>query len=71
MLEAVAQQRLGKLKVLKLNVDENPESARRFAVRSIPSLKLFQAGRLEDSVDGAAPLGALDQFLDLHGIGRA
>ncbi len=52
------------MKIAKLNIDENPELAAQFGVRSIPTLMIFKAGEVADMKVGAAPktaLSALDQ----------
>lgn len=63
VLEELAQERAGELKILKLNVDENPRTAARFQARSIPTLKLFKNARELDTIIGALPKRALLQRL--------
>ena len=53
VVEEIAQERAGKLKVLKLNVDENPETARKYRVMSIPTLMVFRDGDERKRVVGA------------------
>ena len=53
VVEEIAQEREGKLKVLKLNVDENPETARKYRVMSIPTLMVFRDGDERKRVVGA------------------
>ncbi len=64
ILEDLARARAGRLKVCKVNVDENPRTAARFQVRSIPMLLLFQASRPVDQLLGAQSRGALEAWLD-------
>jgi thioredoxin 2 len=64
MLEAVAGERAGKLKIAKLNVDENPSSAARFAVQAIPTMILFRGPREVDQIRGAVAKAALESRLD-------
>ncbi len=64
MLEAVAGERAGKLKIAKLNVDENPRSAARFAVQAIPTMILFRGPLEVDQIRGALPKAALEARLD-------
>jgi thioredoxin 1 len=55
LVEEIAQQYAGKLKVAKINVDDNPEAATRYGVRGIPTLLLFQGGQVKDQIVGAVP----------------
>jgi len=66
VLEELAHELPGRLKVVKLNVDENPVTAGRFGVQSIPTLLLFKHGQLVDTVVGAMPKGPLRQRLEPH-----
>ena len=62
-LEELAVQFEGKVKVAKLNIDENPELAAQFGVRSIPTLAMFKAGEVADIKVGAAPKTALQNWI--------
>lgn len=53
VLEEIAKEQTGKITILKLNVDDNPDTARRFEVMSIPTLMLFNKGSLEKRLVGA------------------
>ena len=53
-----------KVKIVKLNVDENNNTAIQYAVRSIPTLILFKDGQVQAQHIGAAAKGQLKQFLD-------
>ena len=58
-LEELAMEMAGRLRVGKLNVDENPAIAARFQVRSIPSLLILRGGREIDRIVGAQPKAAI------------
>ena len=66
VLEELSRELAGRLKVVKLNVDDNPVTASRYRVQSIPTLLLFRGGELVDQVVGAMPKGPLRQRLDPH-----
>ncbi len=55
VLELIAKDRAGTFRLAKLNVDENPRTAQRFEVMSIPTMLLFKDGRLVDGIVGALP----------------
>ena len=63
-LEEIAQEMGGKVKIAKLNIDENPELAAQFGVRSIPTLMMFKAGEVADMKVGAAPKTALSSWIN-------
>jgi len=54
-VDAVASEYAGRAKVLKVNVDEEPEIAGRYGVQSIPTLAIFKEGKLVDQIVGAVP----------------
>lgn len=62
-LEEISAELAGKVKVAKLNIDENPELAAQFGVRSIPTLMIFKGGEVADMKVGAAPKTALSQWI--------
>jgi thioredoxin 2 len=62
-LEALAAEHAGHLKVVKVNVDDEPELARRFDARSIPLLVVMREGREVDRIVGALPRPALEARL--------
>jgi thioredoxin 2 len=55
VVDEIAGELAGRLRVGKMNVDENPATSERFAIRSIPALLLFQGGREIDRIVGAVP----------------
>ena len=63
-VEQISKVMEGKLKVAKLNVDENQEIAMKYAVRSIPSLVLFKGGKEVARTVGAAPKEAYIKFIE-------
>jgi thioredoxin 1 len=62
-LEEISNELAGKVKVVKLNIDENPELAAKFGVRSIPTLAMFKDGEVADIKVGAAPKTALSAWI--------
>ena len=63
-LEEISKELAGKVKIAKLNIDENPELAAQFGVRSIPTLMLFKGGEVADMKVGAAPKTALSHWIN-------
>jgi thioredoxin 1 len=59
VVEEIAKEFQGKLKVGKLDVDHNPETAMQFGVRSIPTLLVFKGGRVVEQIVGALPRKSL------------
>ena len=66
MLEQLADENAGKVKVVKVNTDENQDLAQQFHIRSIPAVKLFRGGRVVDEFVGAQPLAQVRAFLEPH-----
>ena len=62
-LEEISNSLNGKVKILKLNVDENPATAAKYGVMSIPTLMLFKGGQLASRQVGAAPKQKLEQWI--------
>jgi len=63
-LEDIAIELGSKVKIAKLNIDENPELAAQFGVRSIPTLMIFKGGEVADMKVGAAPKTALSHWIN-------
>jgi len=66
MLEDVAKQYQGRVKVAKVNIDDNPDVPHKYNIRGIPTLMLFKNGNVEAMKVGALPKSALTAFLDSH-----
>jgi thioredoxin 1 len=62
-LEEIATEMQGKVKIVKVNVDENPGIAGKLGIRSIPTLMLFKDGKLAGQKVGAAPKGDLARWI--------
>jgi thioredoxin-like negative regulator of GroEL len=64
VIDALARAYVGRVRVAKLNVDENPGVAARYAIQGIPTLLLFDSGHLRDRLVGAQPRAVLKARLD-------
>jgi putative thioredoxin len=64
LLERAAAARSGKLELVKVDVDANPNLARTFQIQGIPAVKAFRDGRIAAEFVGVRPAPAIDQFLD-------
>lgn len=62
-LDEISAELDGKIKVAKLNIDENPDLAAQYGVRSIPTLMIFKNGEVADMKVGAAPKTALSAWI--------
>jgi thioredoxin 1 len=62
-LEEIAGSMNGKVKIVKLNVDENPQTAAKYGIMSIPTLMLFKNGELASRQIGAQPKQKLEQWI--------
>lgn len=63
LIDTVAEEYEGKIKVMKCNVDENPLTPSKFGIRGIPTLLLFNKGEVVDRLVGAAPKGQVDNLI--------
>lgn len=63
IVDLIAEQYEGKIKVLKLNVDENPITPAKYGIRGIPTLILFNKGEAVDRIIGAQPKEVVDEML--------
>ena len=66
LLEELGPEYAGRLRIVKLNVDESPETARRYGISSIPTMILIRDGQAVDQIVGAMPLNPMRQWLDRH-----
>ena len=64
ILEEIASEYTGKVKIAKLNIDENPQTPPRYGIRGIPTLMLFKDGNVEATKVGALSKSQLAAFLD-------
>ena len=66
VVDEIAQQYDGKVKVVKLNTDDNPNVASQYGIRSIPTLMIFKGGDRVDMVVGAVPKTTLANTLEKY-----
>ncbi|MDY6937513.1 MAG: thioredoxin [Cyanobacteriota bacterium] len=66
VVDEIAQQYDGKVKVVKLNTDDNPNVASQYGIRSIPTLMIFKGGQRVDMVVGAVPKTTLANTLEKY-----
>jgi len=66
ILDEVVGDYEGRLKIAKLNIDENPATAPKFGIRGIPTLLLFKGGKVEAQKVGALSKAQLKEFLDTN-----
>ena len=62
----IAQDYTGRIKVVKMNVDENVNAAGRFNIRGIPTLLIFKGGQVADQIVGAVPKEQIAKVVDRH-----
>jgi thioredoxin 1 len=63
ILDAIASEHADKIKVVKLNVDDNPQMALKYQITSIPAMKVFRGGEVVKTVIGAKPKPAIEADL--------
>ncbi len=66
VLDAIAEEYAGKLTVVKLNIDDNPQTPQHYGVRGIPTLMLFKEGEVEATKVGALSKAELAKFIDTN-----
>jgi thioredoxin 1 len=64
VVEELAREYAGRLKVVKMNVDDNPRTPVRYGVRGIPNLIIFQNGEVKEQIVGAVPKAQLVKAVD-------
>jgi thioredoxin 1 len=65
-VETIAQNYTGRMKVGKLNVDENEKVAAKYGIRSIPTLMLFKGGEVKEVIIGNRPRNEITSVIDKH-----
>jgi thioredoxin 1 len=65
-VEEIAREHAGKLKVVKLNVDDNQSAAGKFNIRGIPTLLVFKGGQVADQIVGAVPKEQIEKVIQRH-----
>jgi thioredoxin 1 len=66
VVEDLSKEYEGRLKVVKLNTDENPKTAQAYTIRGIPSLYLFKSGQVVETIVGAVPKPTLATAINKH-----
>ncbi|MDF2891361.1 MAG: thioredoxin [Clostridia bacterium] len=66
VIDQLAEQYSGKVKVVKLNVDENPEIAEKYQILSIPTVYLFKNGSKAEEMVGARPKQSFEEMINKH-----
>lgn len=66
ILEEIAKDYEGKIKILKLDVDQNPTTAAKFGIRGIPTLMLYKNGKMIASKSGFLSKAQLSEFINSH-----
>ncbi len=70
-VDALATEYAGKIKIGKMNTDDNPATPMRYQIRGIPTLLLFKGGKVVDQRVGAMPKPELQKMLEPHLVARA
>ncbi|GAA0990629.1 MULTISPECIES: thioredoxin [Subtercola] len=63
ILDQIAAEHSDKIKIVKLNVDENPQTAAKYQITSIPAMKVYRGGEVVKTIIGAKPKAALENDL--------
>ncbi|MFP8908460.1 thioredoxin, partial [Streptomyces atacamensis] len=62
-LEAISEEQADKLTIVKLNIDENPATAAKYGIMSIPTMNVYQGGEVVKTIVGAKPKAAIERDL--------
>jgi thioredoxin 1 len=65
-LDEVADEMAGKVKVVKVNLDDGPNSSAKYGVRAVPTLMVFKNGEVADTRTGALPKSSLTDWISSH-----
>ena len=65
-VEEIAKEQAGKVKIVKLNVDENQNASAKYNIRGIPTLLVFKGGQVADQIVGAVPKEQIVKVLERH-----
>ena len=63
-LEEISEEMAGKVKIIKVNIDENPQTPMQYGVRGIPTLLIFDKGEVKAEKIGAAPKSKLSEWVE-------
>jgi thioredoxin 1 len=66
ILEEISVEKKDSLKILKINIDQNPETPQKYGVRGIPTLMIFKSGNLIDTKVGSLPKSVLIEWINNH-----
>jgi thioredoxin 1 len=66
VVDEIAKQYVDRVKVVKVNTDENPNTASQYGIRSVPTLMLFKEGQKVDQIIGAVPKATLVDFIEKY-----
>jgi thioredoxin 1 len=66
IVDEVAQNYSGKVKVAKMNVDQNPGTPGRYGIRGIPTLLIFKGGQVKEQIVGYVPRETIEKAIDKH-----
>ena len=64
VVDELAKEYAGRLKIVKMNVDDNPQTPSKYGVRGIPNLIIFKGGQVRDQIVGAVPKAQLVKAID-------